>query len=99
MTATGLSLETAPARRPGVLARQVKPDDPSLVLLDPKSGKYFTLEAVGTEIWKLCDGSRTISQIAAALAKEYDESVDVIENDVVALVKELMDEELVVAAG
>jgi Coenzyme PQQ synthesis protein D (PqqD) len=96
MTEMRLSRDSMPARRPGVLGQQVKPDDPSLVLLDPKSGKYFTLEAVGTRVWNLCDGTRKILEIAATLAQEYEESAEVIEGDVLDLVKELLDEELVV---
>jgi hypothetical protein len=96
---TSVSRATTPERRPGVLAQQVKPDDPSLVLLNPKSGEYYTLEAVGTRVWQLCDGKRTISEIAATIAEEYDESPETIERDVMELVKELMDEELVVPAA
>jgi hypothetical protein len=95
---TSVSLTTTPERRPGVLAQQVKPDDPSLVLLNPKTGEYYTLEAVGTRVWQLCDGKRTISEIAAIIGEEYDESRETIESDVIELVKELMDEELVVSA-
>jgi hypothetical protein len=95
---TSVSRATTPERRPGVLAQQVKPDDPSLVLLNPKSGEYYTLEAVGTRVWQLCDGKRTIAEIAAIIGQEYDESPATIESDVVELVKELMDEELVVPA-
>jgi hypothetical protein len=96
---TSVSRATTPERRPGVLAQQVKPDDPSLVLLNPKSGEYYTLEAVGTRVWQLCDGKRTISEIAATIAEEYDASPETIERDVMELVKELMDEELVVPAA
>jgi hypothetical protein len=96
---TSVSRATTPERRPGVLAQQVKPDDPSLVLLNPKSGEYYTLEAVGTRVWQLSDGKRTISEISAIISQEYDESLENIESDVVELVKELIDEELVVATG
>lgn len=95
---TSLSPAMAPEKRSGVLAQQVKPDDPSLVLLNPQSGKYYTLEAVGTRVWQLCDGVRTISEIAVLIGQEYDESVEIIESDVMELVKELLDEELVVPA-
>ncbi len=96
---TSLSRATTPEKRPGVLAQQVKPDEPSLVLLNPKSGEYYTLEAVGTRVWQLCDGKRPIAEIAAIIAQEYDQSPEIIESDVMELVKELMDEELVVPAG
>jgi coenzyme PQQ biosynthesis protein PqqD len=96
---TNPSRATTPGRHPSVLVQQVKPNEPSLVLLNPKSGEYYTLEAVGTRVWQLCDGKRTIAEIAATIAQEFDESPAIIENDVIELVKELMDEELVVPAG
>ncbi|MEI9942473.1 MAG: PqqD family protein [Pseudomonadota bacterium] len=91
-----LSRATMLERRPGVLAQQVKTDDPSIVLLNPKNGQYYTLEAVGTRVWQLCDGKRTVSEIAAIIGQEYEQSPDVIESDVLELAKELVDEELVV---
>jgi hypothetical protein len=93
---TSPSRDTTLARRPGVLAQQVKPDDASLVLLNPQSGEYYTLEAVGTRFWQLCDGKRTIAEIAAIVGEEYDQSLEVIESDILELVRELMDEKLVV---
>jgi pyrroloquinoline quinone biosynthesis protein D len=92
------SRTAAPRRQLGVLAQQVTPDDPSLVLLNPTSGEYYTLDDVGTRVWQLCDGKRTIADIAATIAQEYDAPPEVIEHDVVELVKELVDEALVVAA-
>ena len=95
---TNPSRDTILQRSPGVLAQQVKPDDSSLVLLNPQSGEYYTLEAVSTRVWQLCDGRRTISEIAAIIGEEYEQSLEVIESDVLELVKDLMDEKLVVAA-
>jgi hypothetical protein len=90
---------TTPARRPGVLAQQLKPEDASVVLLNPKTGEYYALESVGTRVWELCDGKRTISEIAAIVSQEFDAPPADVESDVLSLVKELMDEQLVVAAG
>ena len=55
------------AKSPGVLA-QTAPTDSTLVLLNPRSGEYFTLEAVGPRVWQLCDGQRTLSEIATMSA-------------------------------
>jgi hypothetical protein len=90
-----LSADTKLERRRGVLAQQVKVDDPSTVLLNPSSGEYYTLEPVGTRVWQLCDGKHTISEIAAIIGQEYEASVEVIESDVFELAKELLHEELV----
>ena len=96
---TSLLRTTALTRRQGVLAQQLKADEGSVVLLNPKNGEYYTLEAVACRIWQLCDGVRTIADIAIALSDEYSESPEVIEVDIIDLAKELVDEGLVVPAG
>ena len=96
---SALSLTTIPASRPGVLAQPIKPGDPTLVLLNPQTGEYFTLEAVGTRVWQLCDGKHTVSEIAAIISAEYDESHEVIARDVMELLEELFDAKLVVTPG
>lgn len=93
------ALTSTPQRHPSVLVQQVQPGDPSLVLLNPHSGEYYTLDDVGARVWQLCDGKRTVAQIAEVVAQEYEAPPEVIERDVMALLKELIDEALVVAAG
>jgi hypothetical protein len=88
---------TAPKPGEGVLVQQVKDAD-TLVLLDPRSGEYFTLEAVAARIWLLCDGERTIHSIAKTLSEEFAASTQEIELDVMELVQELVDAKLVVTA-
>jgi len=85
---------TIPARRADVLAQQVEPGD-TTVLLNPKSGEYYTLDAVGSHAWQLCDGKNTISEMATILSQEFDAPSDVIENDILDLMKDLLDEGLV----
>jgi hypothetical protein len=91
-----LTSATTPARRSGVLAQQVEPGD-TTVLLNPKSGEYYTLEAVGSRVWQLCDGRRTISEMATILSQEFDAPSDVIESDILDLMKDLLDEGVVEA--
>lgn len=93
-----VSPTTTLSKSPGVLA-QTEPTDSTLVLLNPKNGEYYTLEAVGPRVWQLFDGKRTLSDIAATIAQEYEESPDVIADDVLELAKELMDAQLVVPTG
>jgi Coenzyme PQQ synthesis protein D (PqqD) len=92
---SNMTSATKPTRRAGVLAQQVKPGDPTVVLLNPKSGEYYTLEAVGSRVWQLCDGKSTIAEMAATLSQEFDAPSDVIEGDIVDLVKDLLNEGLV----
>lgn len=60
-----------------------------MILLDPNSGSYFSLSDVGARIWELCDGERTVQQIAEELAEEYDAGADQILADALELVREL----------
>jgi coenzyme PQQ biosynthesis protein PqqD len=66
------------------------------VLLDVDSGRYYALDDVGGRIWQLCDGSRTVAQIAEVVGDEYDVAGAAVEEDVVALVAELVGESLLV---
>lgn len=70
-----------------------------LILLDPDGGEYFTLDAVGSRVWELADGSRTVAAIAKALEQEFDAPADVIEADVLELLDELAAARLVDEAG
>ena len=47
------------------------------VLLDIESGEYFSLNDVGKSVWDLCDGSRTVAQVADAICADYDVPPDV----------------------
>lgn len=42
------------------------------VLLDPKAGCSYNLNAVGTLIWKMLDGTHTIEEIAEAICTAYE---------------------------
>jgi hypothetical protein len=85
--------EMKPSRNERVVSRRAAE---TVILLDPTSGEYFTLDDVGGRIWELCDGSRDVDQIAAALALEYDAAPERIRADVVELLDELAGSDLVV---
>jgi len=73
--------------------------DEELVLLDPDNGHYYTLDEVGTRIWELCDGGRSIAEIAGALDEEFDAPPETIRADLLELLEELSDGGLVLDAG
>ena len=53
--------------------------------------RVFTPDAVALAVLKLCDGQRTVDQIARELAKSYSAPEDRILKDVVAMLQELAD--------
>jgi hypothetical protein len=67
----------------------------TVVLLDMNDGRYFALDGVGGRVWDLCDGSRTLSEIAAVIGEEYDAPMETIERDLAELISDLTHEDLV----
>ncbi len=91
-----MRLEQRPKQREPVLAQRV---GETLVLLDPHGGQYFALDEVGTRVWELCDGTRSVAELVAVLTAEYAAPAETIEADVVELLSELAGERLVVTGG
>ena len=59
------------------------------VLLAPE--RILTPDEIAVAVLKLCDGKRTVEEIAETLAKEYAAPVDVILKDVTELLQGLAD--------
>ena len=57
------------------------------------------LNRTGTEIWELCDGTRSISSIARALAERYGVEEGLLLDDIAAAVSMLRERGLVEVAG
>ncbi len=85
--------QTRPRQAAGVVAQQAAG---KWVLLDVKSGQYFALDEVAGRIWQLCDGSRSVQQIAEVVREEYDTGGEAVGDDVAAFVSELVGESLLV---
>ncbi len=61
------------------------------VLLNLKSGKYYSLNRVGGVIWELLQTPRTLSQIVDALQHRFDVDRARCENDVKEVIESLSD--------
>jgi coenzyme PQQ biosynthesis protein PqqD len=77
--------DTPPRLAPGVRLRN--DDQRGSVLLGPE--RILELDEVALSIVKQIDGKRRVSDIADALAKEYDEKADVIRQDIDTLLRDL----------
>ena len=67
------------------------------VVLHLGSGQYHGVNTVGALIWGLMDGSRTVPQIATALAELVEQPPGELESDVAAFVSDLRERGLVAA--
>jgi len=79
--------------REGIVKQEVSG---SLLLFNMDDGRYYTLNDVGRRVWELCDGSRSLSEIAIDLSNEYDSSAAAIRDDILELVGDLADASLLV---
>jgi coenzyme PQQ synthesis protein D (PqqD) len=87
-----IALDIRPLRANGILAQR---NADSLILLNPDSGQYFTLDEVGARVWELCDGSHPVAEVVSTLHAEYDAPVKSIQTDVLELLEDLAREQLV----
>jgi GeoRSP system PqqD family protein len=53
-------------------------------------GKVLSLNILGTEIWKLCEG-RTVDEIVSELLQSFEVAPDVLEKDVRSFLQELQE--------
>ena len=68
--------------------------DGESVLLNLSSGRYYTLNVVGSIIWDLCSGQHSLQQIHSALCEKFDVSVQQAKDDVLDLIVHLEHEGL-----
>jgi coenzyme PQQ biosynthesis protein PqqD len=81
----GKDANAAPRLAPGVRLR--KDDQRGPVLLGPE--RVLELDDIALSIVTQIDGKRRVSDIAAALAREYDEQAETIRADIDNLLKDL----------
>jgi len=67
-----------------------------VVLLSLDSGVYFGLDPVGARIWELIAAQKSLDDVAATIAEEYDAAREQIDTDLESLVKELQEKQLIV---
>lgn len=63
--------------------------DGEAIIISPQERELHNLNEVGTQIWKLADGSRTLAQIAQELTLTYGVTVEEAIPDVLAFAQEL----------
>lgn len=68
--------------------------DGETVLLDLSTGRYYTLNRVGSVIWEHCAGHHTIRDIHTVLCDRFDVAPERALDDLVTLVNQLTQEGL-----
>jgi hypothetical protein len=65
------------------------------VLLNLKTGVYFGLDTVGTQVWKLISENKALSEVLKLLVQEYDVSEEQCSEDLLDLVASMREQALV----
>lgn len=79
--------------RPGPHVQGANMQDET-VLLDLGTGRYYTLNRLGSVIWEQCTGHTTLSTIHAVLCDRFDVAADRALDDLIGLVNHLIGEGL-----
>lgn len=88
-----MKLEDSIVASEDIVAREVGGET---VLLDLEAGTYFGLNAVGGRIWQMLEGSSLqLSQVCDQLEGEFAVERATLETDVLALVSDMMANNLV----
>ncbi len=68
--------------------------DGETVLLDLSTGRYYTLNRLGSLIWEFCTGTHTISDIHMVICTRFDVAPERALEDLLTLVDQLVQEGL-----
>jgi coenzyme PQQ synthesis protein D (PqqD) len=70
--------------------------DKETVILNLETGRYYTLNRVGSAIWEQMTGDRSLAAILAGICQRFDVTEEVARQGLVALVSRLRQENLIV---
>jgi hypothetical protein len=87
-----LTLDSRILARANVLSTEL---DGALVLMSMASGSYFSLEAVGHEIWQAVAAPIRVRELCARLVETYDAPEDRIRANVLAFLDQLRAHDLI----
>lgn len=85
-----------PARSPATAWRTIEGE---AVILSLDTKVFRGLNAVGSRVWELIDGRRSVDEIARVIAGEFRVASDAAARDVRAFVEQLLAKGLVTAAS
>jgi hypothetical protein len=77
---------------PEILATQLAEDS---VLLNPADGNYYSLDGVGSRAWELCNGTRTLAEIAEIVGAEFGADPITVMADLAELFADMADAKLI----
>lgn len=81
------------AQAPAVEATDTEEE---VVLLNVTTGLFFGLETVGADLWRYLITGRPVEQVIESMMQEYEVSREVLQEDIVNLLRQLRSRQLIV---
>jgi hypothetical protein len=69
--------------------------DGEAVIINLKTGIYYSIDAIGAEIWSLVAAGAATAEVTAGIASRFTGNSDEIERGVLGLIRKLAEEELI----
>lgn len=91
-----LALDTVLRRQPGADEQTLNGE---MVVLDAEGKMVRAFNGTGARVWELLDGRRSIRDICAAIADEFEAGPDDVRADVIAFIEDLCRVRLAVGAS
>ena len=86
------SPETKPERSEKAVYRMV---DGEAVIVEPQNGMVNVINEVGSRIWELTDGRRSVAQIADIISSEHEISTKTALKDAIEFLEEMSEKGLI----
>jgi len=81
-----------PVQNTDTAARKI---DDVFYVVHPDTSELHNFNEVATRVWELIDGQRTVADIAAAIADEYEVEPAVAQADILTFLGELLQKDLI----
>ena len=76
-----------------IISREIQGE---MVLLNMENGDYFSLNSLGTEIYKYISNGMQNEEIISFLLNKYDVEPDVLKNDIESLVSKMLEKNILI---
>lgn len=93
MEKEALTLDTIYVPSGDIVAREIEGDMiivPLVAGIGDADDELYTLNETGHAIWRMLDGDKSLRQVIAALAEEYDAPIEQMETDVIGFASEMV---------
>jgi hypothetical protein len=70
-----------------------------VVLMNIELGRYYSLDDIGSEIWRSLEKAVAVGTLCQALADRYKADSATVATDVLALLNKLLEQQLIVVVG